>query len=246
MKPNLFQSHCADNLSAEFSKQGMALNIRIGFTQYVQRLFYLKFFYKPLHISRYHFPHNVLNPVSAGSPCTHYTETMLRSFLTERKFGSSFSRRVFSSALLRVCLLPSVFAYLSKTAMVIPIAVSSWDMLLLESGFLLNRNSLGALSEDGDWSWSGPFMRLSHPINGHTPKGQLSLSKHPYLSTAWSTRLCADSYSKLKLYHPGVAGTSSCSPAETSLSFKIHSVTNKRKSDFDTGCLLKNQICSFR
>lgn len=152
MKPNLFQSHCADNLSVEFSKQGMALNIRIGFTRYVQRLFYLKFFYKPLHISRYHFPHNVLKPVSARSPCTHYTETMLRSFLTERKFGSSFSRRVFSSALLRVCLLPSVFAYLSKTAMVIPIAVSSWDMLLLESGFLLNRNSLRALSEDGDWS----------------------------------------------------------------------------------------------
>lgn len=90
------------------------------------------------------------------------------------------------------------------------------------------------------------FMQLSHPINGGTPEGHLSLSKHLYLSTAWSTHLCADSYSKLQLYHPGVAGTTSCSPIETSLSFKIHNVTNKRKSDFDTGCLLKNQICSFR
>ena len=155
MKPNLFQSHCPGNSSDEFSKQGMTLNIRISFTQYVQRLLYLKFVYKPLRISGCNFPCNVLKPVSASSPCTHYTEMKPRCFLTERKFGSSFSRRVFSSALVRVCLLPSVFAYLSKTAMVIPIAVSSWDMLLLESGFLLNRNSLRALSEDGDWSYSG-------------------------------------------------------------------------------------------
>lgn len=65
--------------------------------------------------------------------------------------------------------------------MVIPIAVSSWDMLLLELGFLLNRYSHRALSEDGACSLLGFFMHLSPPISGYTPRGQLSISKHLYL-----------------------------------------------------------------
>ena len=130
--------------------------------------FYWKFFYEPLRISGCNFPHNVLKSVSAGSPCTFSTETMLRPSLTERKFGSSCSRSVFSSALVRVCLLPSAFAYLSKTAMVIPIAVSSWDMLLLESGFLLSRNSLRALSENGAWS-SSEVLYATVPSNQWWP-----------------------------------------------------------------------------
>jgi len=44
MKPNLFQSHRPDNSSDKFSKQSMALNIRISLTQDVQRLFLLKIF----------------------------------------------------------------------------------------------------------------------------------------------------------------------------------------------------------
>lgn len=149
----------------------MALNSRISFTQCVQGHFYLKYFLKPLCISGCNFPYNVLKPVSAGSPRTCYTQPLLCCCLTERKFGSSFSRRVFSSALVRVCLLPSDFAYLSKTAMVIPIAVSSWDMLLLEFSFLLNRNSLWALLKGGVWSYSG-VLYATVPSNQWSRTGE--------------------------------------------------------------------------
>lgn len=224
----------------------MALNSRISFTQYVQGHFYLKYFLKPLCVSGCNFPYNVLKPVQQAALTPATPKRCCAVILPRGSLGALFPeeslvllwwgfaccRRTLHTCQRQQWSFPSQF--LAETCCCWSSAFFwtgtasglSWRM---ESGLILRF-----------------FMQLSHPISGHTPERQLSLSKHPCLSTACRTCLCADSYSKLKLYHPGVSGTSSCSPVETSLSFKIHNVTNKRKSDFVTGCLLKNQICSFR
>lgn len=83
----------------------------------------------------------------------------------------------------------------------------------------------------------GFFIHLSPPISGCTPREQLSINKHLYLEY---TPLCQHLF-RTKDFLPWCDWYNQLL---ISLSFKVHSMTNKRKSDFVFGCLLK--ICSFR
>lgn len=66
---------------------------------------------------------------------------------TCRKPGSSFSMSAFSSPLVRVCLLPSSPEYRAKTSMIMPMAISSSDMMLGPTG--AHRSWLaGSLAEE--------------------------------------------------------------------------------------------------
>lgn len=171
-KNNLFQSCGPDELSDEFGKRRIPLTIRIIFT-FIPVLFKLytqKSFYKPLHVSGCNFPCNVKH---LWQPAALALIQKLRHAVFEKKFGSPFSRRVFSSALVRVCVLSAVFAYLSKIAM-----FSSWDTPLLGSGFLLSWNSLGSLLKDGDWPYWSSFMLLSHPVVAHQRDSYQSANTH--------------------------------------------------------------------